>query len=240
MKRRLTLILTVVASTLVLAGTGAGAGPANQRFLWSSTRPNVVLAVETERPLVALTFDDGPNPQFTPTVLSILQSHGARATFFDTGQHVWMYPELARRTAAMGNEIGNHTWNHPLLTRLKRAQVTAQLRRTDAMMRTMGVPESQLFRPPYGAFDAEDDLGVKPTGKRVVGWDFCVEKELRGRSVDAAVAHLLQVVRPGSIILAHDAGDIDRSRTMQALPALIDGLHRLGFRVVTAGELLRA
>src|SRR5260221_5834570 len=122
MKRRLAIAATITAA-LAFGGLTTRAGADPHRFRYSVNRPDVILSVETHRPMVALTFDDGPDPRFTPEALAILEAHGAHATFFDTGQHVWMYPDLARRTVAAGNEIGNHTCDHPMVTRLTQAAV---------------------------------------------------------------------------------------------------------------------
>jgi len=239
--RRLAFLAGPAILAVVAGGVAAGAEPSAPRHaVWSANRPDVVLSVRTRRRMVALSFDDGPNPRYTPAVLAMLRRVGAHATFFDTGEHVARYPELARRTVRMGNEVGNHTWDHPKLPGMHRARVLAEVRRTSAAMRAAHVRESDLFRPPYGAFDGEDASAVRQAGHLVVGWDLCVEKELRGRTTAEATARLLAKVHPGSIILAHDAGSPDRARTLQALPLLLDGLRRQGYRVVTIGRLLRA
>lgn len=239
MRTRLAVVATIVTLAVMTGGVASGEG-ASTAIRWSSNRPNVVLSLRTERPIVALTFDDGPSPTYTPRVLAILAAHRAHATFFDTGENVTRYPDIARRAVALGNEVGNHTWDHPHLPRLRAGQVTTELRLTSAAMKANHVREAPLFRPPYGAYNAVDDGAVRRTGKRVIGWDLCVEKELRGRTVNAAVAHLMAQVHPGSIILAHDAGDVNRDRTMDALPVLLAALQHAGYRVETVSQLLHA
>ena len=242
MNRRITFAATIIAALLMFGTVSAGAsarGRAHGHLHWSATRPDVLLSIDTRHPMVALSFDDGPDPRYTPRVLSLLEAADAHATFFDTGVHVSMYPSLARQTVAAGDEVANHTWDHPVLSRLTATQVASELDRTSAMFMQTGLPNSDLFRPPYGAYNERANRAVERTGKRVIGWDLCVEKELRGRTVDAAVADMMNHVHPGSIILAHDTGPIDRSRTLEALPLLLRQLHQRGLRVVTVSTLLR-
>jgi len=240
MRRRATFAATVTAALVLLGTVSAGASaPRRARAQWSASRPDVLLSVGTRHRMVALSFDDGPDPHYTPSVLTILEVARAHATFFDTGLHVSMYPSLARQTIAAGHEVANHTWDHPVLSHLAADQVAIELNRTSAMFAQVGLPNNDLFRPPYGAYNQRANGAVERTGKRVIGWDLCMEKELRGRTVEAAVADMMSRVHPGSIILAHDTGPIDRSRTIEALPLLLEALHQRGLRVVTVSTLLR-
>jgi peptidoglycan/xylan/chitin deacetylase (PgdA/CDA1 family) len=192
--------------------------------------------------VVALSFDDGPNPAYTPTVLRLLAAHHARATFFMEGQFVQAWPDLARSVQAQGHEVGNHTWDHPDVRGLGRRRLQAQVRRTSAALAAAGLRPPGLFRPPKGDFNSAADGAVRATGLRTAGWTpgLCVEKYLRRFPADEAMRRMVDRVRPGDILLAHDGGIPSRARTMDALPLLLAGLEARGFRVVTVGELVAA
>lgn len=232
-------LLAVLSIGLVDVSDAAGDGldPANLR--WSRARPDLILSVKTARPVVALSFDDGPDPRYTPAVLAVLAEAGARATFFLQGSHVAAEPGLARRIAAAGHEVGNHTYTHPSLPDLDRAATAREVLRTSRALQAARVPEAMLFRPPKGRYAGANAAAVRSLHRRAVGWDVCVEAKLRGRTDEEAVAAVLASVEPGSIILAHDGGIPNRDRTLAVLPALLRGLRARGFDVVTIGELLR-
>lgn len=241
---RLVLVAIAVALVVLPVGparpsvTGRPAfDPAKVR--WSKGRPDTVVSVRTTRRAVALSFDDGPHERYTPEVLDILARFGAKATFFDEGAAVAERPDLVRRTVAEGHEVGNHTFTHPDLPPLGYADVLTEVERTSAALREAGVEAVPLFRPPRGLFDQEAADAVRAASHLTVGWDVCLERYL-ARSTDdaAAVAAALDRVRPGSIVLAHDGGDIDRSRTVATLPAFLAGLRERGYEVVTVTDLL--
>ncbi|MBW3670008.1 MAG: polysaccharide deacetylase family protein [Actinobacteria bacterium] len=210
------------------------------RVRWSRFRPDMITSVRTTRPVVAMSFDDGPHPDYTSYVLDVLRRHDARATFFDEGASVLAHPELVRRTVAEGHEVANHTFTHPDLPPLHYAQVVDEVRRTARAFQEAGVAAAPLFRPPRGRFDREAADAVRSTGLTTVGWNVCVERFLATFPDDSeAVAAMLDRVRPGSIVLAHDGGVPDRSRTMAVLAGLVGGLRQRGYDVVTVGELLR-
>ncbi|WP_260477599.1 polysaccharide deacetylase family protein [Nonomuraea sp. WAC 01424] len=177
---------------------------------------------------VALTFDDGPGP-YTKTLLRHLAKYGARATFFVVGQNVGAYPDVVRRTAEAGHEIGNHTWSHPDLTKLSRAAIKSQLTRTDEAVESAAGVTPGLVRPPYGALDRD----VRRQSHRpLVLWSV---DTLDWRHRDSArVARVsLKRVRPGSVVLFHDI----HPTTVKALPRVLKGLSARGYRFVTVSEL---
>lgn len=217
-------LLVVLAALWVLSG-----GEPNRRLR----------RVATTRRLVALTFDDGPDPRWTPKVLALLARTGAHATFFLIGRNAEAHPDLVRQELASGEGIGNHTWDHPDLRRLDRAEVAAELEQGAVAINAVGAPVPRLFRPPKGLSDSTVDQVVAGRGDRTVYWDLAVEHWVNHRRHPArGVDALLARVRPGSIILAHDGGIPDRTRTVEALPRLLDGLGRRGYRVVSLDELL--
>jgi peptidoglycan/xylan/chitin deacetylase (PgdA/CDA1 family) len=182
------------------------------------------------RRLVALTFDDGPSI-YTPAVLRTLRRHHAHATFFVVGIHITGREATLRHAVAAGDELGDHSWDHPPLPS------HWEIRRTsDALRRTTGV-RSCLFRPPYGLVDRRLLRSVGSLGMTTVGWNVD-SADWAGLRAKAIAAHVLRVVRPGSIVLMHDGGGI-RVRTVKALGRILRGLRRRGYRPTTVSRLLR-
>ena len=201
-------------------------------------RANALLRVNTERPVVALTFDDGPDPRWTPTVLRLLSRYHARATFFLIGLDALAHPELVRRERAGGYEIGNHTFDHQDLELLRPDQVKAEIQGGARAIEKAGGGHPVLFRPPKGLTDEVVGVLANADHYRTVFWSLTVEHFVDNQDVRAGIEQLLARVHPGAIILAHDGGIPNRTRTMQALPMLFAGLHRRGYRMVDVSELI--
>jgi len=197
--------------------------------------------VKTERKVVALTIDDGPDPKYTPTVLAIARQKGIKLTFFLVGREVELHPDLARREVAEGHAVGNHTWDHPLLIRETAAEDIAEIKRCQDQVESVCGRRTRLFRPPWGLWDEDAFVEAERLGYRMILWTVGVEHH-SAKTPEAMAQRVLDEVRPGAIILAHDGepnGPIDRSKTMKALPLIIDRLQEQGYRFVTLPELLR-
>lgn len=226
-----TLAVAVVAGVLIGSPALAGAGTRH------NGREGALYDVPTTDKVVALSFDDGPDPRWTPAVLDLLRSHGAHATFFMVGEHALGHRDLVADVLAEGDEIGNHTMTHPHLPDLSRAEIRHEIRGGESAIVEAGAPTPSLFRPPIGLTDERVAAETRAIGERAVFWRMCVERFVNHQPVQAGVDQMLQRVRPGMVILAHDGGIPDRGRTMQALPALLDGLVARGYQIVTVSEL---
>jgi peptidoglycan/xylan/chitin deacetylase (PgdA/CDA1 family) len=179
---------------------------------------------------VALTFDDGPDVDLTPKLLSILESKGVTATFFVVGYRAALWPDIVRRAAADGFEIGNHSWNHPALTALATESAARQISRTDEQVNQIIGRRPSVIRAPYGSLSWRI---ASIDSRTFVGWDVDTQDWLhfsQWRITDRAVNR----ARNGSIILMHD---IHRT-TIAAVGDVIDGLRARGFRFVTVSALL--
>lgn len=188
---------------------------------------------------VALTFDDGPSPD-TELILNVLREHNLRATFFMIGRQVELHPQVARRVAAEGHEIGNHSYSHPIYLYSSSRETHRQLQRAQEMIgETTGI-EARFSRPPCGVrspayFSAARRMNLRTVQWSVAGFDW--------KKIGAAeIAHnVLKDVRGGSIILLHD-GDSqlkrDRIQTVRALPLIIKGLSKRGLKIVSLSQLL--
>ena len=186
--------------------------------------------------VVALTFDDGPNPDATPAILDVLASRGVRATFFVLGRHAEQWPDLVRRAAAEGHQLGNHGYFHRKLHLKSPAYVRRDLQLgTDAIERASGV-RPRLFRAPHGFRSPWVTAIARSLGQRTVGWSLGVWDSARP-GADVIVERSVSGVRGGGILLLHDGDGYDpsgdRKQTAQALPLIIDRLHDAGYRFVT-------
>jgi peptidoglycan-N-acetylglucosamine deacetylase len=199
---------------------------------------HVVVSV-TDEPLgagksprsVALTFDDGPWPGATASILQVLKRFDVPATFFEVGRQIAGHPRLVKMVAAAGDEIGNHTFDHPLTLQHHPAQqVAAEMSRTTNALAEEEVRPT-LFRPPGGWYDDALIQEARRQHMRVVLWD--VDPKDWQPSVSAReIAHsVLSNAHPGSIILLHDGGG-DAAHTLAALPKIIRGLRGRGLQFV--------
>jgi peptidoglycan/xylan/chitin deacetylase (PgdA/CDA1 family) len=209
--------------------------------------PHGDLRIVSKQRRVALSFDDGPSPLYTPAVLRALARAGAHGTFFVLGGFAQRYPKLLQAELCAGDEVENHTWDHPRLTSgaggrllFPPGWVRAQIARTVHAIERAGAPAPMMFRPPYGhgVFSRPLQRIAAGEGELTVGWDVALDHFLlTSRPPRANVAALLGHVRPGTIILVHD-GQTHRERTLVALPLLLAGLRARGYAIVPIGTLL--
>lgn len=178
---------------------------------------------------VALTFDDGPDPRYTPAVLSVLREHDVRATFFVCGENASAHPEVLRAIAGEGHLIGNHSWTHRQLTKLGRRAMEAELTRTGAAVEDATGVRPAWFRAPYGAWNkALFELGARH-GMEPLAWSLDTEDWTRpGAKVIAD--RVLKGADPGAVVLSHDGGG-DRTQSVEALRRYLPGLLDAGWRV---------
>jgi peptidoglycan/xylan/chitin deacetylase (PgdA/CDA1 family) len=182
---------------------------------------------------VALTFDDGPSP-YTPRILAILGRLHVPATFFVVGSQAEEYPGLVRVEAAAGMALGDHTYSHPWRTpfaQLPDERIAAEIDRGQAALRRLGV-RSVLFRPPGGSYSPYVLREAAARGMRVVLWSVDARDWVAGTTADEIVRRVLASVRAGSIVVMHDGGG-NREATVEALPAIVAGIRRAGWRFVT-------
>ena len=203
-----------------------------------------------DRPgLIAITFDDGPDPQWTPAILDILKRENVPATFFIIGKNGQAYPDLLRQIVNQGHEIGNHTFTHPNLGEMPLRVTELELTATQRLIESVVGRSTVLFRPPYFG-DAEADkpqevepaLLAKSMGYIMVGlridpddWQLPVTADqIVNRTVERAMDSNPET--RGQVVLLHDSGG-DRSATIEALPRLIHELKARNFRFVAVSEL---
>jgi len=194
-----------------------------------------IARVETEDRAVALSFDDGPHPRFTPMVLDVLDRYDAKATFFLMGRNLERHPAAARDLIRRGHEIGNHSYSHPKLVFMTPSRVRREIQRTDALIRQLGVTAPIHFRPPHAAKLFVLPYVLTTMDKLSVLGDVDPE-EWKGYAASALTASILRQVRRGSIIGLHDTNGIE---TIRALEQVLDVLTSQGYRVETVSQLMR-
>ena len=182
--------------------------------------------------VVALTFDDGPNPATTNQALDTLSKYGIKATFFVLGKNISGNEEILKRMKADGHVIGNHSWSHPVLSKLSLDEAKKQITDTeDAITKVLG-SSSKLMRPPYGAItdDIRNSLDLN-----FIMWDVD-SLDWKSKNEAAILTEIQRQARNGSIILMHDI----HAETVNALPKIIDYLKEQGYHFVTVPEMLNS
>lgn len=190
----------------------------------------------TYQKIVALTFDDGPDPSYTPKILTILNQYKVPATFFVQGVNVLHYPLLLKKEVQSGFEIGNHSFSHPHLANQKTKEITRELELTDHAIETVIGTKPRWFRPPYEEITPSILRASRLVNKSIILSNITLEHSatMSPRTLAKRVANL---VFPGAIILMHD-GRLNRHSTVKALPYLLNNLSAKGYRIVPLHDLL--
>jgi peptidoglycan-N-acetylglucosamine deacetylase len=201
--------------------------------------------------VVALTYDDGPNPPYTDAILNVLRDERVHATFFVVGQAVQAYPNIVRREVNDGNALGNHTWNHGHLVLYDPASLRETLERTDQAIYAATGRHTRIMRPPYGGRDWLVLGEVRRLGYTPVMWSVPLAKDWEYPPGALIAARVLRYVGDGSIIDLHDGNRgiicgrshvaphlCDRSGDVEATRLIVESLKRRGYRFVTIPELL--
>jgi peptidoglycan-N-acetylglucosamine deacetylase len=214
-----------------------------QRIIWS---------VETESPVAALTFDDGPDPEFTPRILDILDRYGVKATFMMMGYNADVHPELVREVVAAGHEVGSHGWRHFNLAETTYAETRREIESGIRLVEERAGAQVRVFRPPYGRFGeaAVRLLGVK--GFDLVLWSV-TRGRLAWRAPEKVASHVVGALGPGHIVDLHDGigrGTFNRGARfaerlrqrrhveVAALPQILEGAAGRGAHFVTISDLI--
>ncbi|WP_238161163.1 polysaccharide deacetylase family protein [Kribbella antibiotica] len=176
---------------------------------------------------VVLTFDDGPDPAYTPKILAVLAKYEAKATFFEVGKNVAKHPELTKAIHAAGHSVQNHTWAHADLRHQTAAGFRKQVGDTDQAIRSAAGVTPGCLRPPYGGVSATVRARAKALGKELVMWT--IDSRDWSKPGPAVIeSRVLGGVKSGSVILLHDGGG-NRSQTIEALPSILEKLKAQGY-----------
>lgn len=240
----------IVALVFLAAGIFAAyevvENPSNQLF------GKTLVSGPPDRRVVALTYDDGPNPPYTDQILAVLRAEHVRATFFVVGRAVAAYPGVVKREATDGDAIGNHTWSHGHLVLYDAGGLRRTLQRTDAAIYAATKQHTRIMRPPFGARDWLVLDEARKLGYTPVMWSVPLANDWDDPPARVIAARVLRYAGDGAIIALHDGnrgivcagGNLsprtcDRSADVEATRLIVEALKRDGYRFVTIPELLR-
>lgn len=208
------------------------------------TRKGTIYGFPVKDKVIALTFDDGPSPIWTPRILDELKKHNIKATFFMVGSNAEKYPQIAKRVADDGHEIGNHTYLHHVLLYYTNDELQLEIKHTENIIGNITGRKTDLFRPPKGWLTKREKDYIKSLGYKIILWTLN-SKDWVSFFGDKYIANkLARNIQPGDIILFHDSGGVfslkdgNRLNTLKAISILINELKQKGYKFVTISELL--
>jgi peptidoglycan-N-acetylglucosamine deacetylase len=207
------------------------------------TRGGTVYRIKSQKNKIAITFDDGPSPIWTPQILDELKKANVKATFFMVGHHVQKYPDVAKRVAEEGHDIGNHGFAHSVVLYYTPAEIEEEIKYTEHVIRQVTGYTTKIFRPPKAWITWSLKEKIRSMGYETVLWSLN-SKDWVAFDHKMMVRYLIRHVKGGDILLFHDSGNVlsheggDRSQTVKALPILISALRQKGYEIVSLEELM--
>ena len=226
---------------MLLARLALGVAGAWVAYAWGAhlLTPACVWRGPGTRRRIALTFDDGPDRDFTPRVLEVLAKQHARASFFLVGERAARAPETVRRIAGEGHEVASHAWSHRSLWFRGPRATEREVARAHEILAELAGREPRHFRPPWGMVNAALFGALRRHGERLVFWSIQPEG-LRPVAAERQVRHVVDRAQPGAIVNLHDAEGTPAApeRLLAALPSMLDGLTGAGYELTTVAELL--
>ncbi len=230
-KARLLIFLTLVLFTILLLHNSLSGGKIDPTVAQERLVP--IYYVDTTEKKIAFSFDASWGSEFTPRILEILKENNIKTTFFLTGFWVEKYPELVKKIAAAGHELGNHTWTHPHLNTLDKQGIKLELERLHtALTNLTGIPPN-LFRPPFGEYSNKVIEAAGELNYLTIQWSID-SLDWKDISKQEVVRRVTSRLHPGAIILFHNNGQY----TADALPEIIAQATEQGYSIVPISELL--
>lgn len=230
----------ITTLTLLLCFTNSALGSPNKNRDYYEKRGDMIWEVHTNQKVIALTFDDGPDPSETDQILKVLSQYHAKCTFFAIGKRIAAYPEVAKRVISEGHELANHTYNHVYFRKpINKAQFERELNLTEEEIVKVSGKHSALFRPPGGMYDEtlvdiSNNMGLKP-----ILWSWHQDtRDWNRPGVQSIANKVIRNAHNGDIVLFHDHVH-GQSQTREALKIILPELEKKGFRFVTVSELIK-
>lgn len=220
MVRKVLLSLSILAIT-VLSGSQANVATAALHY----SGPQSV-------PAVALTFDDGPHPFATETLLDIMDDLGIRGSFFIVGKQAVQFPGILADIAAKGHSVANHTWSHRNITLLSKDELFDEIAFCSQAIEAITGSRPRFFRPPGGRWDKVALSGIEKLGLSTILWDVN-GRDMADRTPGQIATTVIKSAKPGSVILLHGG----LGRTMEAIPLIVEGLRKKGYYFVTLDQM---
>lgn len=240
MKRKTMIVISLIALLLIILAIAAFCVFFDEAVI---VRKNTIYRVSSTEKLVALTFDDGPSPVWTPKILDELNKAKVKATFFMLGEHVARYPDVARRVAKEGHEIGNHTYDHHVLIYYTMEELENEIKYADNVIKGVTGVTTRYFRPPKAWLTPDEKVKVGQMGYKIILWSLN-SKDWVTFDDKYIIRYISRNIRPGDILLFHDSGGAfsseggDRSETVSCIARLVEKLKEKGYRFVTITQLL--
>lgn len=183
---------------------------------------------------ISLTFDDGPHPLYTQSILEILKINNIKATFFLTGTEAEKYPQLVKEIADNGHEIGNHNYSHRHIKRMGYKEIAGEIQQTNRIIQNITGSRPKFYRPPYGELNMSLLCSVFFKKMTLVLWS--VDSNDSNDKSPTGIRERLKIVKPGDILLLHT----DYPHTVAALPYLIEDIRESGFECVSISKIMLA
>ena len=212
---------------------------------YNLTADTLIHPSKYKSPLAALTFDDGPKPEFAIPLLNLLDQHHVRATFFVVGKEALTHPDIIYRMHQSGHELGNHSYSHHRMDSLSKDKVYEEIERTNKVLEKISNQKINFFRPPGGRLNKTVRSAVKDHNLEIAFWDinpgdytfFTQGLSIKGDRIKNLARHIsekvLTNIKSGDIILLHNGGP----ETLESLPTIINRLRQKGYKFVTLTEL---
>ena len=232
--------LIIVSLIIITGGVAAFCVFFDQAVL---VRQGTIYRVPTKEKRIALTFDDGPSPVWTPQILDVLKKTSVKATFFMIGHHVQKYPDIARRVVQEGHTIANHGYAHSVVLYYTPAEIEEEIKYTEYVIKQITGVTTKYYRPPKAWVRNSIKDTLKSIGYDIILWSLN-SKDWVGFSHQSIVRYLSNHIQPGDIILFHDSGDVfspeggNRAETVKSVSLLAKILKDKGYQFATIEELL--
>ncbi len=235
LKRNNIIILTVSVLVISIFCANFSYAADKGRKYYEQTG-QVLWDIQTDEKVIALTFDDGPDPRYTPEILEVLSKYDAKATFFVLGRSAEKYPEIIKRQYKEGHELANHTYSH--MFKARSPKLDEELEKTNSIISRITGYSPTLFRPVGGIYTDEMINTAQKNGFKVVIWSWHLDtQDWKSPGVSRITKKVLDGASPGDVVLFHDGGG-NRSQTIKALEQILPKLESEGYKFVTISELM--
>ena len=214
---------------------------ANFENTWTNDYEDLIIKCgNTNEKLLALTFDDGPDEDFTPQILDILKKYNVKATFYVIGEKVQYNKKIIKREFEEGHEIGNHTYTHINVSKNGYNRINKEIGDTQSVIKSVTGVYPKTFRPPYRAISKDMCEIIKQKNMSIVLWSYVDARDWQSPGVSSIVKSIESGIQNGCIILLHDYNKLrnPKSQTIEALDIIIPDLLEKGYKFVTISELI--
>lgn len=235
--RKLLMVMTITLLFFNFSNTFVKANTF-KRFKFEKTG-QVFWDINTKEKLVALTFDDGPDPIYTPQILDALAKYDAKATFFVIGAEAERFPEIIKRQAKEGHELANHTYRHNFRDNFNENILKKELIQTSNIIQNLTGIKPTLFRPHSGYYNEKNVNTAINNGYQVILWSWHQDtKDWKRPGVGKITRNVVSDTKPGDIVIFHDAGG-DRTQTVRAVENILEILYKNGYKCVTVSDMIQ-